>query len=52
MINLQPLNSKEYLIIEIQKIFIMEKIKKETMKDVYKCLSLSSFLIYGFSEAN
>lgn len=34
MINLQPLNSKEYLIIEIQKIFIMEKIKKETMKDV------------------
>lgn len=52
MINLQPLNSKEYLIIEIQKIFIMEKIKKETMKDVYKCLSLSSFLIYEFSEAN
>lgn len=45
MINLQPLNSKEYLIIEIQKIFIMEKIKKETMKDVYKCLSLS-FLSY------
>ena len=34
MINLQPLNSKEYLITEIQKIFIMEKIKKETMKDV------------------